>query len=82
MKPIAEEVLTSRDEVDSIEHKAKPYLAGGGLSRLTELAMEVVKVWRRPAASLLRLPTVAGRLDSAGRRGDLQLALRELVNII
>lgn len=58
MKPIAEEVLTSRDEVDSIEHKAKPYLAGGGLSRLTDLAMEVVKVWRRPAASLLRLATL------------------------
>jgi len=58
VKPIAEEVLTSRDEADSIEHKAKPYLAGGGLSRLTELAMEVVKVWRRPAASLLRMATL------------------------
>lgn len=38
--------------------KAKPYLAGGGLSRLTELAMEVVKVWRKPAASLLRMATL------------------------
>lgn len=50
--------MTIRDKRAVLTTSRRLYLAGGGLSRLTELAKEVVKVWRRPAASLLRLATL------------------------
>ena len=79
------ESLSSLRRIKRASHKNigdSRYLAIGGLLRLTELAKEVVKDWRGPAAPLLRL-AMPFRLSAPIRVTSLPLPtdIRQSINL-